>query len=75
MDPATLLLLAKTLDLVLLGATMAPQAKAQGRKLTAKLRLFAAEGRGPTIQEQVEIDAHTDGLIAELLASAAGQPI
>ena len=74
MDPRTLLTLAKILDLILLGTAMAPAAKAQARKLTERLRTFAAERRGPTPEEQAEIDAHTDGLIDWLMQNAADRP-
>lgn len=62
------LLAIKIIDILLLGAIMAPQAMAAADALSQRLR--ALDGRDPTPEEWARIDAETNDLMATLAERA-----
>lgn len=63
-----IMLATKILDIILLGATLLPEARAAGEALAVKLKGFG--DRDPTTAEWAELDAEFDRLMAGLHARA-----
>lgn len=66
MSAGTLILIAKLIDLVMLGVEMNPEAREQAEKLSEKLHRMIDENRDPTLAEWDEINLHTDSLMVRL---------
>lgn len=66
MSPEQIKLLFKVLDIIALGAQLAPQLKAQYDKSKAKLEQIVSENRDPTQAEWDEINSDIDALRDEL---------
>ena len=62
-------LIAKILDLILLGVQMVPAVKAEMEELKGKLVEMAAEGREPTPEEWDELNASIDDKLDRLRAA------
>ena len=64
---AGFLLALKLLDLMAMGVQNWSAAQPAIDNLRAKMKVFATEGREPTLAEWDEINAETDGLIDEAM--------
>ena len=62
MSPASLALLLKGLDLLVLGIEMAPAIRAAFTDLTASVRVMVKEGRDPTPAEWATLDVLRDAI-------------
>jgi hypothetical protein len=71
MDPATLTLVLKALDIVASGLALAPELKARYDFYRAKIDQMIAEGRPPTEAEFGELLAEGDDLSKAIAAAAA----
>lgn len=66
MTQQTAMMLLRLIDLVALGATMAPTLRASYDDLSTRLKSMVADGRDPTPEEWSTIDAETDRLMREI---------
>lgn len=73
MDPATIALILKALDVVASGLALAPELKARYDFYRAKIDGMIAEGRAPTEAEFAELMAEGDDLTKAIAAAAAGK--
>ena len=69
MDPTIARLILATLNLILTGVQLAPEAKRRASALKAMLTKIVQENRDPTDEEWAAIDAADDDLEARLRAA------
>ncbi len=69
MSPKTSLLILRLLDLIALGASLAPEIMARYRDISAKVRTMVEEDRDPTPEEWGELDAETEDLFRRIQES------
>lgn len=75
MDPATLALILKAIDIVAAGLVSFPALKARYDAYRAKVQTFIDEGRVPTNEEFAELLAEGDDLSAAIAAAAAAKTV
>lgn len=56
----------RLIDLIALGATLAPGIMARYRDISARIRVMVEEGRDPTPDEWADLDAETDDLFRQI---------
>jgi hypothetical protein len=66
MNPRTAQLILRLLDMIALGASLAPEIMARYRDTSAKVRTMVEEGRDPTQDEWGELDAETEDLFRKI---------
>ncbi len=66
MNPRTAQLILRLLDMIALGASLAPEIMARYRDTSAKVRTMVEEGRDPTPDEWADLDAETDDLFRQI---------
>lgn len=69
MPASTVLLILKLIDLVALGAQMAPAILARVTAASDKIKIMVKEERDPTDAEWAELDRETNDLMAEILGA------
>ena len=69
MPASTVLLILKLIDLVALGASMAPAVLARVNAASDKIKEMVREDRDPTPEEFAELDRETNDLMAEILGA------
>lgn len=75
MNVATLILLLKGLDMLVLGIEMAPMVRVAFMNITASVRSMIDEGRDPTAGEWADLDILRDALHVAIQEAKPGQPI
>ncbi len=66
MNPRTAQLILRLLDMIALGASLAPEIMARYRDTSAKVRTMVEEGRDPSPEEWAELDAETEDLFRKI---------
>lgn len=66
MNPRTAQLILRLLDMIALGASLAPEIMARYRDTSAKVRTMVEEGRDPSPEEWAELDAETEDLFRQI---------
>lgn len=66
MSPQTSLLILRLIDLIALGATLAPEITERYRDIAARVRVMVEEDRDPTQDEWDELEAETDDLFRQI---------
>jgi hypothetical protein len=59
-------LILRLIDLIALGATLAPGIMARYRDISARIRVMVEEDRDPTPDEWADLDAETDDLFRQI---------
>ena len=74
MNPATLLLIVKLLDILALAALKLPELKARYDATVTRIRTMIAEGRQPSDEEFAELIGECDALTSRIEAALASKP-